>query len=131
GFDGEHVLIVTRAEGGSHLLSVDDLRQNKVEPIPLNMTGVAGGTFPINGGVQVTGHTYLASLSGRHASPFRIYHWTDPSGEPEVAADILTGDRPGVGSRHGDNMSVNLDKDESRYMYFVDNAVPTIPGLTA
>lgn len=130
GFDGEHVLIVTRAEGGSHLLSVDDLRQNKVEPIPLNMTGVAGGTFPINVGAQVNGHTYIASLSGSHASPFRIYHWTDPSAEPEVVADILTGDIPDVGSRHGDNMSVNLDEDGNGYMYFGDNAVTTILRLT-
>ena len=130
GFDGEHVLIVTRAEGGSHLLSVDDLRQDKVEPIPLNLTGVAGGTFPINVGAQVNGHTYIASLSGSHASPFRIYHWTDPSAEPEVIADLLTGDIPDAGNRHGDNMSVNLDENGNGYMYFGDNAVTKVLRLT-
>ncbi len=130
GFDGEYVLIVTRAEGGSHLLNVNDLRQDKIEPIPLNMTGVAGGTFPINVGAQVNGHTYIASLSGSHASPFRIYHWTDPSAEPEVVADLLTGDIPGAGSRHGDNMSVNLDENGNGYMFFGDNAVTTVLRLT-
>lgn len=130
GFDGEHVLIVTRAEGGSHLLSVDDLRQNKVSPIPLNLTGVSGGTYPVNVGAQVNGHTYIACLSGGHVSPFRIYHWTDPAIEPEVIADLNTGEIPGVGNRHGDNMSVNLDDGGNGYMYFGDNAVTTILRLT-
>ncbi|MBY5959424.1 DUF4623 domain-containing protein [Membranicola marinus] len=130
GFDGEHVLIVTRHELGSHLLSVEDLRQNKVEPIPLNLTGVSGGTFPINVGAQVNGHTYIANLSGGHASPFKIYHWTDPSAEPEVIADINTGEIPELGSRHGDNMSANLDEDGNGYFYFGDNAVTTILRLT-
>src|SRR5690554_5070681 len=52
GFDGEHVLIVTRAEGGSHLLAVEDLKNDQINPIPLNMDGVAGGTFPVNCGAQ-------------------------------------------------------------------------------
>ncbi len=130
GFDGEHVLVVTRAEGGSHLLSVDALRQGKIEPIPLNMTGVEGGTYPVNGGAQVNGHTYIANLSTSHTNPFRVYHWTDPSAPPDRIVDYLTGDIPNAGSRHGDNMSVNLDENGNGYMYFGDNAVTTILRLT-
>src|SRR5690606_24659319 len=109
GFDGEHVLIVTRAEGGSHLLSIQDLRGGNVEPIPLNMDGVGGGTYPVNCGALINGHTYIASLSGGQVSPLKIYHWTDPAAAPEVIADINVASIAGAGVRHGDNLSVNLD----------------------
>lgn len=129
GFDGEHVLIVTRAAEGSHLLKVSDLRNNKVVPIPLNLTGVGGGTFPVNTGAQVHGHTYIASLSGSQASPLRIYHWTNPANAPEMIADIKVSAIPDAGTRHGDNMSVNLDENGNGYIYFGDNAVKKILRL--
>jgi hypothetical protein len=130
GFDGEHVLIVTRAAGGSHLLKVSDLKQNNATPIPLNLTGVTGGTFPVNVGAQVNGHTYIANLSGGQTSPFKIYHWTDPSVAPQVIADLNIALIPGAGTRHGDNMSANLDENGNGYMYFGDNAVSKILRLT-
>lgn len=129
GFDGQHVLIVTRAAGGSHLLKVSDLRENKVIPIPLNLTGVSGGTFPVNVGAQVNGHTYIANLSGNSAaSPLKLYHWTDPTAAPELIANF--GPVAGAGARHGDNMSVNLDDKGNGYIYFGDNAVTKILRLT-
>lgn len=130
GFDGEHVLIVTRNALGSHLLKVSDLRANNLSPIPLNLTGVSGGTFPVNVGAQVNGHTYIANLSGSQASPFKIYHWTNPSAEPEVIANINIASIPGAGNRHGDNMSANLDENGNGYFYFGDNAVSKILRLT-
>jgi hypothetical protein len=130
GFDGQNVLIVTRASGGSHLLKVSDLRNNTISPIPLNLTGVSGGTFPVNVGAQVNGHTYIASLSGSQASPFKIYHWTDPTAAPDVIANLNIASIPGAGTRHGDNMSVNLDENGNGYMYFGDNAVTKILRLT-
>ncbi|GAB3008380.1 hypothetical protein GCM10027051_05810 [Niabella terrae] len=129
GFDGEHVLIVTRAGDGSHLLKADDLRQNKIEPIPLNLTGVSGGTFPVNVGAQINGHSYIANLSGGQVSPFRIYHWTDPAAAPELIADLNIATIPGAGNRHGDNMSLSLDENGNGYMYFGDNAVTSILRL--
>jgi hypothetical protein len=129
GYDGEHVLIVTRATGGSHLLKVTDLKNNTVTPIPLDLTGVSGGTFPVNVGAQVNGHTYIANLSGGQASPFKIYHWTDPSAAPDVIADLNIASIPDAGVRHGDNMSVNLDDDGNGFMYFGDNAVTKILRL--
>lgn len=129
GFDGEHVLIVTRNAMGSHLLKVSDLRQNNISPINLNLTGVSGGTFPVNVGAQVNGHTYIANLSGGQASPFKIYHWTDPGAEPEVIANLNIANIPGAGARHGDNMSVNLNENGNGFMYFGDNAVSKILRL--
>ena len=130
GFDGEHVLIVTRNALGSHLLNVSDLKQNNVAPIPLNLTGVSGGTFPVNVCAQINGHTYIANLSGGQVSPFKIYHWTDPNAEPEVIANLNIASIPEAGNRHGDNMSVNLDENGNGYMFFGDNAVTKILRLT-
>ena len=130
GFDGEHVLIVTRHSLGSHLLKVSDLKQNIATPISLNLTGVTGGTFPVNVGAQVNGHTYIANLSGGQTSPFKIYHWTNPSAAPEVIANLNIALIPGAGVRHGDNMSVNLDQNGNGFMYFGDNAISKILRLT-
>lgn len=130
GFDGQHVLIVTRTARGSHLLKVSDLKQNTATPIPLNLTGVTGGTFAVNVGAQVNGHTYIANLSGGQTSPFKIYHWTDPSAAPQVIADLNIANIPGAGTRHGDNMSANLDENGNGYFYFGDNAVSKILRLT-
>lgn len=126
GFDGEHVLIVTRATGGSHLLDVNDLKNNEIKPIPLNLNGVSGGTYPVNLGAQVYGHTYIANLSGGLISPLKIYHWTDPNQEPQVIANINKADIPGAGARHGDNLSVNIDQNGNGYIFLGDNAVTQI-----
>ena len=130
GFDGENVLIVTRNAMGSHLLKVSDIRANNATPIDLNLTGVSGGTFPVNVGAQINGHSYIANLSGGQVSPFKIYHWTDPNAEPEVIANINIATIPDAGNRHGDNMSANLDENGNGYFYFGDNAVSKILRLT-
>ncbi|RYZ55815.1 MAG: DUF4623 domain-containing protein, partial [Chitinophagaceae bacterium] len=123
GFDGEHVLIVTRHAMGSHLLNVNALRQNNATPIPLNLTGVSGGTFAVNVGAQVKGHTYIANLSSNASTnPIKVYHWTDPSAAPQLIGNIDVSGIAGAGARHGDNLSVNLDDNGNGYMYFGDNA---------
>src|SRR5690606_951801 len=123
GFDGEHVLVVARNDMQPHLLSVDDLRNKEIKRIPLNMTGVSGGTYAFNMGAQVNGHTYIANLSGgTAASPLNIYHWGDPSAAPERIANLDLSTISGSGGRHGDNMSVNLDDNGNGYIFFGDNA---------
>lgn len=129
GFDGQHVLIVTRNAMGSHLLDVKDLRNGEINPIPLNLTGVTGGTFSVNLGAQVHGHTYIANLSAGLVSPLKIYHWTDPSQEPQVIANINKATIAGAGARHGDNLSVNVDENGNGHIYFGDNAVTQILRL--
>ncbi|TDS08410.1 DUF4623 domain-containing protein [Sphingobacterium paludis] len=123
GFDGEHVLIVTRHAAGSHLLKVSDLRDGVANKIPLNMTGVSQGTFAVSTGDIVNGHTYIANLSGNTAaSPLKIYHWTNPAVAPEVIANINVGQIAGAGVRHGDNFTINLDDSGNGFIFLGDNA---------
>lgn len=129
GFDGNHVLIVTRHKDKSHLLKAEDLRKNKIDPIPLNYEGVGGGTFPVNCGAIVHGHTYIANLSGSQASPFRIYHWENPNSPAQKICDLKIASIPDAGKRHGDNMSVNIDENGNGFMYFGDNASTKILRL--
>lgn len=131
GFDGEHVLVVTRHGAGSHLLKVSDLKNNTIKKIPLNLTGVTQGTFIVNVGNIVNGHTYIANLSGNTAaSPLKIYHWTDPTQEPEIIANINVSTIIGAGVRHGDNFSITLDEAGNGYIFLGDNAGTKVLRLT-
>lgn len=121
GFDGQHVLIVARTATGPHLLKVDDLRTNTINPIPLNLTGVTGGTYAYSSGAQINGHTYICNLSTSATSALKIYHWTDPSQPPTVIGNFIPANFGVVGGRYGDNMSVNLDENGNGFMYFGDN----------
>jgi len=126
GFDGEHVLIVRRETATTfspHLLSVNDLKANVIKKIPLNTTGITGGTYYINMGAQIKGHTYIVNLSSNApTNPVKIYHWTDPSVAPEIIANINVADVAGGGARHGDNFSVSLDDQGDGYIFLGDNA---------
>ena len=128
GFDGEHVLIVTRHEMGSHLLSVDDLKNGVVKPIKLNMTGVAGGIFAVNRGQIVNGHTYVINLSG--LTGLKIYHWENPEDAPQVILAANPADIEGAGDRHGDNYSMNLDKDGNGFIFLGANDKKSILRFT-
>ena len=129
-FDGAHVLVVARTKTAPHLLKVSDLQAGKQIPIQLDLTGVSGGTFPYNMGALANGHVYLATLSGGKTSPFKIYYWDTPTSKPEVIADINIADIPGAGARHGDNMSLNIDKDGNGYIFFGDNGSTEILRFT-
>ena len=119
GFDGKYVLVIERGGLGPHLLEVEKLKNNVTTPIPLNMTGVVGGTFNINMGAQVHGHSYIANLSGGAASPLKIYHWASPSQAPDVVIDVNVATLADAGPRHGDTFSVNLDKNGNGYAFFM------------
>lgn len=127
GFDGEKILIVKRDASAAlahapHLLNVSDLKNGTINKIMLNTTGITGGTYGVNMGAQVNGHTYVANLSGSQASPLKIYHWTDPTAAPHVILNQNVANIPGAGVRHGDNFSVGLDNHGNGYFFFVDNA---------
>lgn len=119
-FDGEYVLVVTRTKTGSHLLKVEDLKNNKINPILFNLTGVSGGTFPVNCGAKIKGHTYIANLAGKFG--LKIYHWTDAAVAPEIILNVDAANIPGAGVRYGDNMSANIDEKGNGYIFFGDNA---------
>ena len=128
-YDGEHVLIVSR-KTAPHLLKVSDLKKEETKPMMLDLTGVTGGTFSYNMGALANGHVYIASLSGSQASPLKIYYWDTPTSKPEVIADIKVSDIPGAGNRHGDNISVNIDKNGNGFIFFGDNASTKFLRLT-
>lgn len=129
-FDGQYVLIVTRAANKPHLLKVSDLMNGETKPLPLDLTDVSGGTYPYNQGALANGHVYIATLSGSKFSPLKIYYWDTPTSKPEVIANIGISGIPGAGARHGDNMSLSLDKNGNGYVFFGDNASTEILRLT-
>jgi hypothetical protein len=127
-FDGKYVLICYRnptaddpTAPGAHVLKVSDLEQGIVKPISLSLDGVSGGTFPYNAGALAGGHIYLASLSGAPASPLKIYYYETPESTPECIADINVSEIAGAAARHGDVMSMNLDKDGNGFVFFPAN----------
>lgn len=130
GFDKETILIVDRGDNFVHLLNTEELKQGNVNPIPLNNTGITGGTFTLHSGAVVGDHIYAANLSGGQASPLKIYHWTDPTQAPAVIANINVAEISGAGVRHGDNMSVALDESGNGFIYFGDNAGTKILRLS-
>lgn len=113
-FDGELVLIVKRTP--PYVLKYEDLKAGKIEPQELDMTGVEGGTFPVNCGFLANGHIYIASLSGAAASPLKIYYYETPSSTPEVIGNFTN--IPGADARHGDMLSANIDKNGDGYIFF-------------
>ena len=113
-FDGEHVLIVRRTP--PYVLKYEDLKTGKIEPQELDMTGVEGGTYPVNCGFLANGHIYIASLSGAAASPLKIYYYETPSSKPEVIGNYTN--IPDADARHGDMLSASIDKNGNGYIFF-------------
>ncbi len=121
GFDGETILVVKRNE--PHIVKVAELKNGVINKMPLNMSGVTGGTFTTNMGAQVNGHTYVANLSSNApTNPVKVYHWTNPSAPAEVIANFDLSGIAGAGVRHGDNFSAALDNLGNGYFFFGDNA---------
>lgn len=130
GFDKGTVLIVDRNQNNVHIYKTEDLKTGNVNPIPLNNTGIGGGTFTLHSGAVVGDHIYAANLSGGQVSPLKIYHWTDPAQPPAIIGDINIANIPGAGVRHGDNMSIGLDANGDGFLYFGDNAATKILRFT-
>ena len=129
-FDGQHVLVVARTDNKPHVLKVDDLKAGNINRIPLDLTGVSGGTFPYNMGALANGHIYMATLAGGKPSPLNIYYWETPTSKPEVIFHSTVQDIPESGKRYGDNMSLNIDKNGDGHIFFGENAAQNILRLT-
>lgn len=97
-----HVLIVSRSTGNQIAILDGD---TGAEMGFLDMTDVAGGTFPISAlGVADDGVIYAANLVSPSADsrPFKIYRWADESAIPSVAYEGNVSD----GMRFGDCLDV-------------------------
>ena len=123
-FDGNHVLLVSRNGGVKpELFSVTDLKAGTIDsPKILDVTGIAGGTFPISCGALRNGHIYVSNLSGGGVSPLKIYYWDTPDSAPEnILNSILADDAPNANTRHGDNASFNIGAEGNGYVFFGSN----------
>lgn len=129
-FDGQHVLVVTRTDNKPHLLKVADIKAGVINRIPLDLTGVSGGTFPYNMGALANGHIYMATLAIKTKSVLKVYYWETPSSTPEVIFSANLEDILESGKRYGDNMSLNIDKNGDGYIFFGENTAQNILRLT-
>jgi hypothetical protein len=112
--DSAHVLIVSRATN-LHVLKLADLKQGTINPIPLDVTGVSGGTYVISSGRLSHGHIYVCNLGN---APFNIYHWDNVAAVPtQVFSETVP-----VSPRAGDDLSVNLDENGNGYIYSGTNS---------
>ena len=129
-FDGQHILVVTRTDNKPHLLKVADIKAGVINRIPLDLTGVSGGTFPYNMGALANGHIYMATLAIKTKSVLKVYYWETPSSTPEVIFSANLEDILESGKRYGDNMSLNIDKNGDGYIFFGENTAQNILRLT-
>lgn len=129
-FDGQHVLVVTRTDNKPHLLKVADIKAGVINRIPLDLTGVSGGTFPYNMGALANGHIYMATLAIKTKSLLKVYYWETPTSTPEVIFSANLEDILESGKRYGDNMSLNIDKNGDGYVFFGENTAQNILRLT-
>jgi len=129
-FDGQHVLVVTRTDNKPHLLKVADIKAGVINRIPLDLTGVSGGTFPYNMGALANGHIYMATLAIKTKSVLKVYYWETPSSTPKVIFSANLEDILESGKRYGDNMSLNIDKNGDGYIFFGENTAQNILRLT-
>ena len=129
-FDGQHILVVTRTDNKPHLLKVADIKAGVINRIPLDLTGVSGGTFPYNMGALANGHIYMATLAIKTKSLLKVYYWETPTSTPEVIFSANLEDILESGKRYGDNMSLNIDKNGDGYIFFGENTAQNILRLT-
>ena len=128
-FDGEYVLIVSRADAETpthHLLKVSDLLNDNINKIELSKDGIEGGTHVVSSGCLSHGHIYVCNLSTNlgNGEDLKVYHYASPDAAPEVwswdgalGLDEY-GDTIKSAARLGDNISVNVDESGNGYAFF-------------
>ena len=125
-FDGDHVLVVSRAGGiNPHLLAVEDLKAGKTNPIKLNTEGISGGIFPVSSGKLMQGRVYITNMAGDKPN---IYYWETPTSKPEI---IFTGteiNATGAG-RYGDSMAMYVDEKGNGFIFLENNSTNVITRL--
>lgn len=131
-FDGEHVLVVSRADKTTpthHLLKVSDLLAGNINKIELNKEGVGNAEteeFVVSAGCLSHGHIYVCNLATAFGAghTLKVYHYASPTATPNVwewngALGVdENGDTIKASPRLGDNISVNLDESGNGYAFF-------------
>ncbi len=129
-FDGEHVLVVSRADATTpthHLLKVSDLLAGNINKVELSTEGVSGGMYVVSAGCLSHSHIYVCNLATELGSihTLKVYHYASPTATPEVCWEWNgalgvdeNGDTIKAAPRLGDNISVNLDESGNGYAFF-------------
>ena len=128
-FDGEYVLIVSRADAETpthHLLKVSDLLKGNINKIELSKKRIKGGTLVVSAGCLSHGHIYVCNMTTNlgNGEDLKVYHYASPEATPEVWSwdGVLSvtefGDTIFATYRLGDNISVNLDESGNGYAFF-------------
>ncbi|NGM62425.1 DUF4623 domain-containing protein [Sphingobacterium sp. SGG-5] len=130
GFDGKHVLVVSRQGGTNpHLLKVSDLKQGIINKMDVNTTGMGVGTFAIETGALIGGDMIVTNLSGSWAfgHTLSMYYYEDYEtnyNKPPIKTSF-NGD--GVTqTRFGDNLSYNLDENGNGNIISINNPSPAV-----
>jgi hypothetical protein len=123
GFGNGHVYLVSR-NGGNNVRILDALTGADLGG--LNMTGVSGGTFPVNNmGVGGDGAIYVANLTTQSTtSPYKVYKWATEGSAPSVA---YSGDSGLAGSRLGDDLAA-IGSGSSTRLVGGYNSTPSVAG---
>lgn len=80
---------------------------------------------------MINGHTYVNNLSGGGKwSPLKIYYYETPDSAPEVILNVTLDTIEGANTRHGDNVSFNLDEKGNGYVYFGSNNAADVLRFT-
>jgi hypothetical protein len=101
-----HLYLVDR-NGGNNIRILDGTSGNLLGS--LDMTGVTGGTFPVNMiDVSDDGIIYAANLTtDTDTTPFKVYRWANEAAMPTVAFDSsVTAITAGADTRIGDTLAV-------------------------
>lgn len=94
-------IYVPSRNGGNSVRIVNAITGNDVGT--LDLTGVAGGTFPVNdAGVTMDGKILVGNLAAAATDTFKVYMWNDETSAPVNVISFLNGQ----GARLGDKITV-------------------------
>ncbi|TVQ08621.1 MAG: DUF4623 domain-containing protein [Bacteroidetes bacterium] len=86
-FNGQYVFVASR-QGGNNIYYWN-VNNPDAEPQTLNMTGVSGGTFPINDVTTAGNHIFGCNMV--MPGMFKVYHWSSLTVEPQVLIEYDSG----------------------------------------
>src|SRR5436190_411567 len=123
-YGNNHLYLVSR-NTGNNVRILDPLTGGEVGS--LNMTGVSGGTNPVNmAGVSADGSTYVNNLTIalNSTTPYKVYKWANEAAAPTVA---ITDTASLSGARLGDSFAL-IDTGTTTLLAAGYNSSPSISG---
>jgi hypothetical protein len=91
-FNGTHVFVASR-QNGNHVYYWD-VNNPTADPLELDLTGVAGGTFALSD-LNVVGNNIFVSNMVFVGGVFKVYHWNGVAAQPTVLLEFTSDARLG------------------------------------